>query len=200
MIDPCLPGQLGTQKSPIDTQTLGLDDQGTYKQGLHCRLGWAKITKGLWSKVLINQPLFYSFHLTNASIMLRINKLHCCVFLFKIVVVVLVYVEKYLWDFFCLTIKNKTEIHVFLLCNHARKHCFIILNDRKYMWDHRFFWSVQLDLYFIFFKVFIQTISEGNQTLILNDMYHFFSVLCSGTHPQKKKKQKQIKNNTLWHI
>lgn len=120
MIDPCLPGQLGTQKPPIDTQTLGLDDQGTYKQGLHCRLGWAKITKGLWSKVLINQPLFYSFHLTNASIMLRINKLHCCVFLFKIVVVVLVYVEKYLWDFFCLTIKIKTEIHVFLLCNHAR--------------------------------------------------------------------------------
>lgn len=141
MIDPCLPGQLGTQKPPIDTQTLGLDDQGMYKQGLHCRLGWAKITKGLWSKVLINQPLFYSFHLTNASIMLRINNLHCCVFLFKIVVVVvLVYVEKYLWDFFvCLTIKNKTEIHVFLLCNHARKHCFNILNDRKYMWDHRFF-------------------------------------------------------------
>lgn len=101
--------------------------------------------------------------------------------------------------FFCLTIKNKTEIHVFLLCNHARKHCFIILNDRKYMWDHRFFWSVQLDLYFIFFKVFIQTISEGNQTLILNDMYSF-SHLMFRDPPSKKKKQKQIKNNTLWHI
>lgn len=113
MIDPCLPGQLGTQKPPIDTQTLGLDDQGTYKQGLHCRLGWAKITKGLWSKVLINQPLFYSFHLTNASIMLRINKLHCCVFLFKIVVVVLVYVEKYLWDFFVWQLKTKLKYMYF---------------------------------------------------------------------------------------
>lgn len=103
--------------------------------------------------------------------------------------------------FFVGQLKIKTEIHVFLLCNHARKHCFIILNDRKYMWDHRFFWSVQLDLYFIFLKVFIQTISEGNQTLILNDIYLFFSVLCSGTLPQKKKSsKKQIKNNTLWHI
>lgn len=37
----------------------------------------------------------------------------------------------------------------------------------------------------------MQTISEGNQTLILNDIYHFFSVLCSGTHPQKKKKQQK---------
>lgn len=72
--------------------------------------------------------------------MLRINNLYCCVFLFKIVVVVvLVYVEKYLWDFFCLIIKNKIEIYVFLLCNYVRKYCFIIFNDRKYMWDYRFF-------------------------------------------------------------
>lgn len=78
----------------------------------------------------------------NVFIMLRINKLYCCVFLFKIVVVVLVYVEKYLWDFFCLIIKNKIEIYVFLLCNYVRKYCFIIFNDRKYMWDYCFFWSV----------------------------------------------------------
>lgn len=59
----------------------------------------------------------------------------------------------------------------------------------------RFNWT-----FISFLKVFIQTISEGNQTLILNDMYHFFSVLCSGTLPQKKKAVKNKSKITLYGI
>lgn len=101
--------------------------------------------------------------------------------------------------FFCLTIKNKTEIHVFLLCNHARKHCFIILNDRKYMWDHRFFWSVQLDLYFIFLSVYT---NHFWRKLNINFKWYIplFLSFMFRDPPSKKKAAKNKSKITLYGI